>query len=66
MDSNNNIQNQTQQQYYSMPRIGDQAPAFEAVTTQGKIRSSPRISRANGRFSSAIQPTSPPFAPPSS
>ena len=38
MDSNNNIQTQTQQQYYPMPRIGDQAPAFEAVTTQGKIR----------------------------
>ena len=38
MDSNNNIQNQTQQQYYSMPRIGDQAPAFEAVTTQGRIK----------------------------
>ena len=32
MDSNNNIQNQTQQQYYPMPRIGDQAPAFEAAT----------------------------------
>ena len=38
MDSNNNIQNQTQQQYYPMPRIGDQAPAFEAVTTQGRIK----------------------------
>ena len=37
MDSNN-IQNQTQQQYYPMPRIGDQAPAFEAVTTQGRIK----------------------------
>lgn len=37
MDTNNNIQNQTQQQYYPMPRIGDKAPAFEAVTTQGRI-----------------------------
>ena len=39
MDSNNNIQTQTQQQYYPMPRIGDQTPAFEAVTTQqGRIK----------------------------
>lgn len=37
MDTNNNIQNQNQQQYYPMPRIGDKAPGFEAVTTQGKI-----------------------------
>ena len=37
MDANNNIQNQVQQQYYPMPRIGDKAPGFEAVTTQGKI-----------------------------
>ena len=38
MDNSNNIQTQNQQQFYPMPRIGDQAPAFEAVTTQGKIR----------------------------
>lgn len=30
----NNLQNQN----YQMPRIGDKAPSFEAVTTQGKIR----------------------------
>ena len=32
MEANNLSQN------YPMPRIGDQAPSFEAVTTQGKIR----------------------------
>ncbi|HOK51725.1 MAG TPA: redoxin domain-containing protein, partial [Bacteroidales bacterium] len=26
-----------EQEVYSMPRIGDNAPSFEAVTTQGKI-----------------------------
>ncbi|MBL7471528.1 peroxiredoxin [Robertkochia sediminum] len=30
--------NNTDQQIYSMPRIGDQAPDFEAVTTKGKIK----------------------------
>ena len=27
MDNSNNIQTQNQQQFYPMPRIGDQAPA---------------------------------------
>ncbi len=38
MDNSNNTQNQAQQQFYPMPRIGDKAPAFEAMTTQGRIR----------------------------
>ena len=27
-----------QQEFFSMPRIGDLAPDFEAVTTKGKIK----------------------------
>lgn len=32
------IQDKNQQEVYSMPRIGDTAPDFEAVTTKGKIK----------------------------
>ena len=29
---------ETIEKVYAMPRIGDQAPDFEAVTTKGKIK----------------------------
>ncbi|PQV46923.1 1-Cys peroxiredoxin [Jejuia pallidilutea] len=34
----NTIETVQEQEFYSMPRIGDQAPDFEAVTTKGKIK----------------------------
>lgn len=34
----NTIEKVQEQEFYSMPRIGDQAPDFEAVTTKGKIK----------------------------
>ncbi len=32
------MENSEQKTYYGMPRIGDQAPDFEAMTTKGKIK----------------------------
>ena len=33
----NTIESETEEQVFSMPRIGDKAPEFKAVTTQGEI-----------------------------
>ena len=49
----------------SMPRIGDKAPSFKAVTTQGEINF-PSSTPASGSSCSAIRPTSPRSAPRSS
>ncbi len=40
-------------QVNAMPRIGDLAPEFQAVTTQGKINF-PNDFSGNGKFCSAI------------
>lgn len=45
-----------------MPLIGDTAPSFEAVTTQGKIKF-PEDLPASGSFCSRIRLILPPFAP---
>ena len=50
---------------YSMPRIGDAAPEFQAVTTQGRSISRLTI-RASGKSFSAIRPTSLQYVRPSS
>ena len=46
-----------------MPRIGDQAPVFDAVTTQGKIHFPLDF---NGLFFSVILPISLRYVPPNS
>ncbi len=47
-----------------IPLIGEKAPAFKAVTTQGESIFR-RITRENGSFCSATRPTSRPSARPS-
>jgi hypothetical protein len=52
-------------QTYHIPRIGDDAPAFIAQSTQGPVRF-PQDFAGKGSFFSAILPTLPRYARPSS